>query len=63
MVPTYNGLIAYPVVYLAVPDRIVDAIAGTCCCRKGFVADEEVEIFGASLSRQMSTRSSTARQK
>jgi hypothetical protein len=52
----------YPVVYLTMPDGVVDAIAGACCCRKSLVTDEEVQVLGATLPREMSTRSSTASQ-
>jgi hypothetical protein len=52
----------YPIVYLTMPDGVVDAIAGACCCRKGLVTDEEVQVLGATLPREMSTRSSTASQ-
>jgi hypothetical protein len=46
-----------------VPDRVVNAIAGACCCRKGLVADEEVQVFSSTLPRQMSAGPGTASQK
>jgi hypothetical protein len=55
--------VAYPVVYLAVPDWVVDAIAGACCCRQSLVSNEEVQVFGTTLPREMSARSSTTSQK
>jgi hypothetical protein len=54
--------LAYPVVYLTMPDRVVDAIARARCCRKGLVTDEEVQVLGATLPREMSTGPSTAGQ-
>ena len=53
---------SYPVVYLTMPDWVVDAIARACCRRECLVADEEVEVFSTTLARQMSARSSTAGQ-
>lgn len=53
---------AYPVIYLAVSDRIIDTIARACCSRKRLVTDEEVEVLSAALPRQMSARSSTTSQ-
>lgn len=55
--------VSYPVIYLTVSDGVVDAIARASGCRQGLVANEEVEILGASLPRQVSARSSTAGQK
>jgi hypothetical protein len=54
--------LAYPVVYLTMPDRVVDAIARARCCRKGLVADEEVQVLGTTLSGEMATGASTTRQ-
>jgi hypothetical protein len=48
-----SNLSAYPVVYLTMPDWVVDAIAGACCCREGLVTDEEVQVFGSAFPRQM----------
>lgn len=45
------------------PDGVVDAIAGACCCREGLVTNEEVQVFGPALPREMSTRASTAGKK
>ena len=44
------------------PDRVVDAIAGACCGRESLVANEEVQVFGTALPREMPARSSTAGQ-
>lgn len=44
------------------PDWVVDAIAGACCCRESLVADEEVQVFGAALPREVSTGTSAASQ-
>jgi hypothetical protein len=44
------------------PDWVVDAIATTCCCRERLIANEEVQVFGTTLPRQMTTGSSTAGQ-
>lgn len=52
----------YPVVYLTMPDRVVDAIARASSCGQSFVADEEVEVLGAALSRQMTTGPSSTSQ-
>jgi hypothetical protein len=41
------------------PDRVVDAIARASGCGQSFVTDEEVEVLGATLSRQMTTWSSS----
>jgi len=40
----------YPVIYLPVPDGIVDAIASTASCGKSLVPDEEVQVLGTSLA-------------
>jgi hypothetical protein len=53
---------SYPVVYLTMPDRVVDAIAGACCCRESLVSDEEVQVFSSPLPGEMSTRTSTTSQ-
>jgi hypothetical protein len=50
---------AYPIVYLTVPDWVVDAVTAARCCRERFVADEEVQVLGTTLSGQMPTGSST----
>ena len=42
-----------PVLYLTMPDRIVDAISWGLRVREGFVADEEVEILDAALGCEM----------
>jgi hypothetical protein len=34
-------------------DWVVDAIASTSRGGKGFVTDEEIQVFGASLSRKI----------
>lgn len=52
----------YPVVDLSMPDRVVDAIAGACGCRKSLVANEEVQILGTTLPRQVSAGSSATSQ-
>jgi len=52
----------YPVVYLTMPDRVVDAIARASSCGQSFVADEEVEVLGTALSRQMPTWPSSTSQ-
>lgn len=52
----------YPVVYLTMPDRVVDAIARASSRGQSFVADEEVEVLSAALSRQVTTRSSSTSQ-
>lgn len=44
------------------PDGVVDAIAGACCCRKSLVTDEEVQVFGSALPREVSARPSTTGQ-
>jgi hypothetical protein len=41
---------AYPIVYLTVPDWVVDAVTAARCCRERFVADEEVQVLGTTLS-------------
>jgi hypothetical protein len=43
-------------------DRVVDAIARTSRCGKSFVADEEVQVLGATLPRKMSRGASSASQ-
>ena len=53
----------YPVVYLAVSNWVVDAIARASCCGQSFITNEEVQVFGASFSRKMPTRPSTTSQK
>jgi hypothetical protein len=55
--------VAYPVVYLTMPDRVVDAIAGACCCRKSLISDEEVQVFGTTFAGEMPTGASAASQK
>jgi hypothetical protein len=59
---TRRAASAYPVVDLAMPDGVVDAVAGACCGRKRLVADEEVQVLGATLARQMPAGASTARE-
>jgi hypothetical protein len=54
--------LAYPVVYLAMPDWVVDAIAGACCCRESLVSDEEVQVFGTTFAGEVPTGTSTAGQ-
>lgn len=41
--------IAYPVVDLTVPDGVVDAISRASCGGESFVADVEVQVFGATF--------------
>jgi hypothetical protein len=52
----------YPVVYLAVSNWVVDAIARASCCGQSFIANEEVQVFGTTFSRKMSTRPSPTSQ-
>ena len=44
------------------PDRVVDAIARASCRYKSFVADEEVQVLGATLPRQMPSRTGSTSQ-
>jgi hypothetical protein len=54
--------VAYPIVYLTMPDWVVDAVSAACCCRECLIANEEVQVFGTALPRQVSAGPSTAGQ-
>lgn len=41
---------SYPIIYLPVPDRVVNAIASTASSGKSLVSDEKVQVLGAPLS-------------
>lgn len=58
----FLDMVSYPIVYLTVTDGVVDAISRTSGRSKSFVANEEVQVFCTSLSREMSARSSATGQ-
>lgn len=41
--------LAYPVVDLAVPDGVVDAVARASCGGESFVADVEIQVLSAAF--------------
>ena len=43
-------------------DGVVDAVAGPPCGGESFVANEEVQVLGATLPRQVTARACAARQ-
>ena len=53
---------AYPVVYLTVSDRVVDAISRPRGGRQRFISNEEIEVLGSPLRMQMAAGTSTSSQ-
>ena len=52
----------YPVVYLTMPDGVVDAVSRSCCCRQSFISDEEVKVLSPPFRMQMTTRTGASSQ-
>lgn len=52
----------YPIVYLAVSNRILDTISRSRRRSQSFITNEEVQIFSPSLSMQMTSRAGTTSQ-
>lgn len=52
-----------PVLDLAVPNRVVEAISGAACGRDSRIADEEIKVLGATLRGKMTGRPGATGQK
>ena len=53
---------SYPVVYLTVPNWVVDAISCACRRSESLVTNEVIQVFSSSLSREMPARPSATGQ-
>jgi len=57
-----KNVLSYPIVYLAMSNRVVDTISGPRSCGQRFIANEEVQVLGAALPVQVTTRAGTTGQ-